>query len=94
MKDNEFKKSDIYETQIAPAVRALAALCYKHGIPMFFSAAVSNTDDGKTEFQNEYVSAAKVGVTLLDDQLSRHVNVKNGFITVVPTQLDVIEVDQ
>ena len=90
---NEFKKANVYDFQIAPAVKALAALCYKHGIPMFFAAAVANTDEGTTEFRNEYVSAAKVGISLLDDQLSRHVNVKNGFETTMPKKLDEIDID-
>ena len=80
-------------SQISAAAKALAALCYRHGIPMFFSAAVKNTDDGTTEYRSEYVSAAKAGVSLLDDQLSRHVNIKNGFITILPTKLDKIEID-
>ena len=90
---NEFNKTSTYDSQIAPAANALVDLCYKHGIPMFFSAAVANTDDGATEFRTEYVSASKVGVTLQDDQLSRHVNVNNGFDTVIPTTLDEIEIE-
>jgi hypothetical protein len=89
----EFNKESVYETQINATAKALAALCYKNGIPMFFSAAVANTDDGsRTEYRTEFVSAAKVGVDLTDDQLSRHVNVKNGFNTVMPKELDEIEV--
>jgi len=89
----DFNKESVYDTQIFAAAKALAALCYKHGIPMFFSTAVKNTDDGTTEYRSEYVSAAKASVSLLDDQLSRHVNVKNGFITVLPTKLDEIDID-
>jgi len=88
---NEFNKESVYDAHIADAVKELAALCYGYGIPMFFSAAVANTDDGKTVFKNEYVSPTKVDVTLLDDQLARHVNVKNGFVTVLPEELDEVE---
>ena len=91
---DEFKKESVYNSQIAAAVSSLAALCYKHGIPMFFSAAVANTDSGGTVFKTEYVSADKVNVTLLDDQLSKHVNVKNGFNTVIPTQLEEIVINE
>ncbi|MDR0287533.1 MAG: hypothetical protein LBI03_07520 [Clostridiales bacterium] len=89
----EFKKENEYDSEIEPAVKALAALCYSRGIPMFFSAAVANTSNGGTTFKTEYVSPAKVNVTLHDDQLSRHVNVKNGFETVMPVELDEIEID-
>ena len=88
----EFNKENVYEQQIDAAAKALAALCYKSGIPMFFSAAVANTEDGKTEFKTEFVSATKIGVELYDDHLSKHVNVKNGFNTVMPTELDEIEI--
>jgi len=91
---NEFSKESVYVLHIDAAVKELAALCYNHRIPMFFSAAVANTDNGKTIFKNEYVSPAKVDVVLLDDQLSRHVNVKNGFVTSMPAELDEIEIDQ
>jgi len=89
----EFNKESAYDAHIDAAAKALAVLCYKYGIPMFFSAAVANTEDGKTRFRTEYVSAGKVGAALLDDQLSRHVNVKNGFDTVMPSKLDEIEID-
>ena len=88
----EFNKESEYDAHIATVVNELSALCYKYGIPMFFTAAISNTEDGKTEFRNEYVSATKTGVDLLDDQLSKHVNVKNGFNTVIPIKLEEIEI--
>ena len=88
----EFNKENVYDKKIADAVKSLAALCYRCGVPMFFTAAVANTEDGKTEYRSEYVSAVKAQVTLLDDQLSKHVNVKNGFNTVMPTELDEIEI--
>ena len=89
---NEFKKEDIYNAKIAAAAKALSDLCYRSGIPMFFSAAIANTDDGTTVFKSEYVSAARVGATLLDDQLCRHVNVMNGFTTVMPSKLEEIDI--
>jgi len=89
----KYDKRETYNAVIAEKVKELSALCYQHGIPVFISAAVANTDDGKTAYRNELVSAEKAGVSLTDDQISRHVNVLNGFETVLPSIMDEINMD-
>lgn len=89
----KYDKRKTYDAVIAEKVKELSALCYQNGIPVFISVAVANTEDGKTEYRNEYVSPEKASVRLTDNQLCRHVNVLNGFVTVLPSQMDEIEID-
>lgn len=88
----KYDKRKTYDDIIAEKVNTLSALCYQNGIPVFISTAVANTEDGKTEYRNEYVSPEKAGVRLTDDQLSRHVNILNGFMTILPSKMDEIDI--
>ena len=83
-------KYDEYELIIAPLVFSLKQRCYECGIPFFISAAVANLDGG-TVYKNEMVSPLMVNADLLDDKISRYVNVLSGFNTVLPKEAIEIE---
>lgn len=80
----QYNKTSVYRSDIEPLVKKLASLCYENGLPCFISVALSNTSDGKTAYASDLVSPDKVQVSLNDDQISRHVNILNGFHTKLP----------
>ena len=88
---SDFNKESDYDIYIAEHVKEVVSLCYKHKIPMFFTAAVVNSNDSDTEYVSEYISAKKVNINLSEDKLSGHINVANGFETVLPKELDEFE---
>lgn len=79
-----YNKSSIYHSEIEPLVQKLSVLCYEKGLPCFISVALSNTEEGHTEYASELISPDKVRVALNDDHISRHVNILNGFQTKLP----------
>ena len=89
----EFNSREAYTAYVAATVKTLTELCYKHKLPLFLTVAVRNTANG-TEYLSEYISPAIIDVSLQDDQLSRHVNVMNGFDTVLPEQPDEIDIPE
>ena len=78
-----FDKKQVYETELQGAAERLARMCYERGLPCFISVAVAD-DGNRTEYRNEAVSPDKAHAELSDDQISRHINVCNGFHTKLP----------
>lgn len=85
-----FDKSQEYEGEIKKLVQRLASLCYEKRLPMFCCVAVANSDTG-TEYRAESVTPDKAGVHLNDDQISRHINVLQGFVTRLPDDPIILE---
>lgn len=77
-----YNKAEIYEQKIAPLVANLKRACYREGIPMFFCAAIRDTEKGMA-YQNEMVSFAVVTAQTDDDRIAKLVNVIMGY-DVVP----------
>lgn len=86
-----YDKSSVYASDIEPLVKKLTALCYEKGLPCFVSVALSNNDEGWTDYASDLVSSDKVNVELNDDHISRHVNVLNGFHTKLPDEPIVLD---
>lgn len=76
-----FDRTKDYEEKIEPILLELNRQCVICGIP-YFGAFCVKEQDGKTSYKNVLYSANTVGVVLTDDQLSKHINVANGFDTV------------
>lgn len=85
-----FDKSQEYEGEIKKLVQQLAALCYEKHLPMFCCVAVANSAAG-TEYRAESITSDKAGVHLSDDQISRHINVLQGFVTRLPDEPIVLD---
>ena len=85
-----YDKSQEYEGEIKKIVQKLATLCYEKHMPMFCCVAVTNAN-GETQYRAESVTPDKAGVHLNDDQISRHINVLQGFITRLPDEPIVLE---
>lgn len=89
-----FDFSNEYEIYIAPIAERLNHACAMHGIPYFCSICVK--DDGeKTVYQNSMHGSVSQGIVLTDDQILKHINVANGFDTILKkTQIDFEEFDE
>ena len=81
-----YNKASVYHSEIEPLVQKLSSLCYEKGLPCFITVALSNTEEGWTEYASDLVSPDKVSVELNDDHISRHVNVLNGFHNKLPDE--------
>lgn len=75
-----FNKREDYKRFVEPHLRKAYAECMVHGIPFFSSCCVA--DDGTfSDYMNLINGSVSNGIKLTDDQLSRHINVSNGFDT-------------
>ncbi len=86
-----FDKRRVYKTKIAPIVDALRRACTENGVPMFFTAAVENKEDGTTAYETEMISAGTHEMELGDDRIAKMVNVINGFRVVFPVTPEALD---
>ena len=77
-----FDRTDDYEEKIKPILKELNRMCVICGIPYFAAFCVKDMD-GKTSYRNVLYSASNMSTVLSDDQLCKHINVANGFDTVL-----------
>ena len=71
-----------YEEKIRPMLEQINQMCVINGIPFFAACAVK--DDGtSTTYRNVLNSAHNTGTKLADDQIKKHINVANGFETIL-----------
>lgn len=81
--NQNFDKTNEYDTKLSGMMREMIKYCSVNGIPVFISACIKN-DNKESVYRSDMVSAASAGVNLTDDRLIRYVNVLNGFDTVPP----------
>lgn len=79
-KKAEFEK----DTEIATALNNLKILLNRQHIPFFFTAAISNLEDGTTEYYKDMLSPFVCGINLNDNRIGELLNVMNGFNTYYP----------
>lgn len=78
-----YDRKDAFEKSVEGRAEELIDVCGKLGISSFMTFCVG--DDGKkTSYKNYMYGSASNGIHLTDDQITRHVNVANGFYTVPP----------
>lgn len=77
-----FDRTEDYEKKIKPLLKDLNRLCVISGIPYFAAFGVKE-QDGQTTYKNVVYSANSLNTKLSDDQISKHINVANGFDTVL-----------
>ena len=88
----EFDKTDVFNSTINEKVQELIQLCNAEQMPIFVSIAVANNASG-TEYRNDMFASATNDIFLKDDKFPDFVNVMNGFRTVPPSKIVVIDVD-
>lgn len=77
-----FDYKNEYESQIEPLLERLTRFCAVHRIPFFCSVCIK--EDGKhTEYRNSINGTVSQGIKLSDDQILKHINVANGFDTIL-----------
>lgn len=88
-----FDKTEAYRKYVKPYLEQAYRASELYGIPCFFSCCVR--DDGKnTCYENIINGAVSNGLHLADDQFTRHINVANGFDTILnDSRLDVSTFD-
>ena len=77
-----FDRTKDYEERLKPILKELNRLCVISGIPYFASFCVKEKD-GKTSYKNVLYSTNSISAVLSDDQICKHINVANGFDTVL-----------
>jgi hypothetical protein len=90
MKD--FDKTYVFDSEIQERIDEIVRICNRERIPMFFCAAVKNSEEG-TEYRKEMFATASNGITLKQDFIPSFLNVTNGFATVPPSEIVEIEFD-
>ena len=74
----QFDKKAIFENECRDLLNELVLRCSIHRIPFFWTAAVANNPEG-TEYIRDAVGIASKKITLVDDQISKHLAVSAGF---------------
>ena len=82
----QFNQKEVYEKEIAPKLEEVKKLCVLNGIPLFFTACVSNSEEGSI-YENEVVSPDMLDLELKTNHFSRHINVLSGFATVPSNEM-------
>lgn len=77
-----FDRTEDYEKKIKPLLKELNRLCVISGIP-YFAAFCVKEQEGQTSYRNVVYSANSLNTKLSDDQICKHINVANGFDTVL-----------
>ena len=76
------RKTEFIEN-IKQAIRDLKKLCLNNSAPMFVTVYVP----GKDEYISDMVSPSVLGIDIKPDLISGHLNVANGFHTVLPPEV-------
>lgn len=79
---NTFDNKELFNENVKPLLDQAMIEASKYKIPIFYSAAIENTESG-TVYKNDMLSARDCDVELTDDHLIKHANVFNGFDTVL-----------
>lgn len=82
-------KTNEAKEHVIPLMEELKKQCLLNGIPCFVSVAVGDfldpkTNEPMTKYVSEIVSPAVVETKLVDDRITKMLNVINGFDTVDP----------
>ena len=84
-KTTPYDKTKEYDKYIREKVEELRMLCYDNDIPMFFTAAVQNSDSG-TIYESAMVNDDVRGLVLKKDRISDMVKILNDFYVVEATK--------
>lgn len=76
-----YNKRKDYDKYIREKAEELKDLCYEYDIPMFFTAAVKNSEKG-TEYESAMVTENVKGLTLKNDHIADMAKVLNDFYVV------------
>lgn len=88
----QYDKKDIFNSTINSKIQELIQLCNAEQLPIFISVAVANNSE-ETEYCNDMFASATNDIFLKDDKFPDFVNVMNGFRTVPPSKIVVIDCD-
>ncbi len=91
-KYTKYDKTDVFDSTINDKIQELIQLCNAEQVPIFVSVAVAN-DENHTEYRNDMFASATNDIFLKEDKFPDFVNVINGFRTVPPSKIVVIDVD-
>ena len=86
---NQSEKFDAkkeYDAEIAPLVREILRRCNDYGIPMFFAAAVAETEENGTVYKNEMLSCNIAGRQVSNDRIARFCNVLQVYNVIHPNE--------
>lgn len=72
-----------YICQIQSAMKEIRRICLNQRIPMFISVYLPD----KKKYLSDVVSPAVLGINIEPDRITEHINVANGFHTVLPIEL-------
>lgn len=84
-----FDQTETWERECRPILDELIQKCRLYRIPFFWTACTSNTPCGTT-YRRDCAGPAGMGLALKDDQISRHLAVSRGFLTVPPSTGDTV----
>lgn len=82
-----YDRQEVYEKHVKKKAKELDELCKTLGISAFMSFCVKD-DKTNTEYHNFINGSISNGVYLTDDQITKHVNVANGFMVIPPENTD------
>lgn len=78
-----YDRQEVYDKHIKKKANELNELCKSLGIASFMSFCTYGSEKS-TEYHNFINGSSSNGIYLSDDQITKHVNVANGFLTVPP----------
>jgi hypothetical protein len=88
----KYDKTEIFNSTINNKIQELIQLCNAEQLPIFVSVAVANNAE-KTEYVNDMFASATNDIFLKNDKFPDFVNVMNGFRTIPPQKIVIIDCD-
>ena len=87
-----FNLREVYEKEIKEKIEELELLCNRNKIPMFFCAALSDSEN-ETEYVTKVLQPLLYNYELHDDKFADFINVMNGFTTYYKPKVESVDED-
>lgn len=78
-----FDNRKIYASELENDAKKIVEKCIHNKVPVFITFAIVD-DNNKTEYQSFVADPDVMDLTIHDDRIKKHINVMNGFETVLP----------
>lgn len=72
----------MYQAELKSKIEDIKLICAMHKLPMFITVCTKNNEE-ESIYMTEVVGSFSNGVQLKDDRIPKHINVMNGFDTIL-----------
>ncbi len=87
-----YDSTDYYREQVEPLIKKLKTVCEQGMVPFYVTCAVKNDESG-TEYKSDGHLCGSGGYHLKDDQLTKHLSIELGFVTLPRDTMEDIDIN-